>query len=639
MKLASFIALITFCVTLMLWASARGEVCDVGEGLGSFHWAEKVAGEGTLTIDPGEPVTAGTTATWTITYTAGRDGLPEGAAVEVVTPRGCTPARIGDESVSSVVLASLDGESLKLRSVKKEGRRFPGSRVAALVPSGGLPGGGEIVFTWRKAAVSRMINSLDDAFLEFYLLERKDPNADAVLLPQMAKIRLLPGEAEALDVFVSSIASVGHPSRVTVRARDDFGNPAMGYSGTVIISAADEAAMDPIRYTFTEEDRGAHTFSDVLFGAAGVAYLRVEDAAGEMAATSNPVEVFPEEPDLELYWGDIHVHTVMSWDAWFGAQSVVSYDGAYRMGRDFARLDFQANTDHDAPHPYAEKEWVEMMRAANDFNEPGRFPTIVAIENSGPTGDKNVYWRGDWSPYIVAAAKGDPIALFGKVEDQECLIIPHHVAQNMRPTDWRPAFFHPEKERLLEIFSNHGRAEFYGNIPHFSSHPIATMKGYTYQDALARGYRLGIVAASDDHRGRVGTVGLTGVWAEEQTREAIYDAMKARRCYGTTNPRIILRFAANGHQMGQEFTSSGPIRIEGSAVGSYKLFSIEVVKNGEVAYVAYPRNLKPWDTGPRARRINFEWVDEEFTSDSYYYLRVTQAPNPRSGKRNGEVRR
>jgi len=161
------------------------------------------------------------------------------------------------------------------------------------------------------------------------------------------------------------------------------------------------------------------------------------------------------------------------------------------------------------------------------------------------------------------------------------------------------------------------------------------MKGYTYQDALARGYRMGVVAASDDHRGRVGTVGLTGVWAEEQTREAIYDAMKARRCYGTTNPRIILRFAANGHQMGQEFSSSGPIRIEGSAVGSYKLFSIEVVKNGEAAYVAYPRKVKPWETGPRARRINFEWVDEEFTSDSYYYLRVTQAPDPRGEEKWG----
>jgi len=626
MKLAWLLMLAVLCIHFLASSMLFAGVCDVQEGMGFFHWPEKVAGEGTLEITPDAPVVAGTSATWTITYTAGPAGLPGGAAVELVTPRGCTPARIGNESVSSVVLASIDGEPLEFRPVKKEGRRFPGSRVAALVPLQGLPPGGKIVFTWRNAAVSRMINSLDDTFLEFYLLERKSPDADAVLLPQMAKIRLLPDEAEALDLFVSSIAAVGRPARVTVRARDSFGNPAIGYRGTVTLSATD--AMDPVSYTFTEQDRGAHAFDDVLFKAAGVAHVKVQDEPNEMSASSNPVEVLAEEPDLELYWADIHVHTVMSWDAWFGAQSVVSYAGAYRMGRDFAGLDFQANTDHNAPNQYSDKSWSEMAGTTNSFNDPGRFATIVAIENSGPTGDKNVYWRGDSAPYIVAEAKKDPIALFRKLEDQECIIIPHHVAQDMRPTDWRPSFFLPEKELLLEIFSNHGRAEYYGNIPHFSSHSIATMKGYAYQDALARGYRMGVVAASDDHRGRVGSVGLTGVWAEEQTRESIYDAMKARRCYGTTNPRIILRFSANGHPMGDEFSSAGPVRIEGSAIGSYRLFSIEVVKNGETAYVAYPQNVKPWDTSPRARKIAFQWVDEDFNSDSYYYLRVTQAPDP-----------
>ena len=628
MRFAWFLVLGVLWVHVLAASPLFAEVCDVEEGMGFFHWPEKVAGEGTLAIEPDAPVVAGASATWTITYTAGPNGLPGGAAVELVTPRGCTPARIGDESVSSVVLASIDGEALQLRSVRKEGRRFPGSRVAALIPPQGLPAGGKVVLTWKNASVSRMINSLDDTFLEFYLLERKSRDAEAVLLPNMVRIRLLPGQAEALDVFVSSIASVGSPARVTVHARDSFGNPAIGYTGTVVVSASAEVALEPISYTFTEDDRGAHTFEDVFFRSPGVAYLTVEDAANHMEASSNPVEVLAEEPDLNLYWADIHVHTVMSWDAWFGAQSVVSYAGAYRMGREFAGLDFQANTDHDAPNPYGEKEWAEMTATANDFNEPGRFATLVAIENSGPTGDKNVYWRGDSAPYIVAEAKKDPIALFHKLEGEECLIIPHHVAQDMRPTDWRPSFFHPEKERLLEIFSNHGRAEFYGNIPHFSSHAIATMKGYTYQDALARGYRMGVVAASDDHRGRVGTVGLTGVWAEEQTRESIYDAMKARRCYGTTNPRIILRFSADGHQMGEEFSSAGPVRIVGSAIGSYRLFSIEVIKNGETVHVAYPENVMPWDTSPRSRRIYFEWTDEDFDSDSYYYLRVTQAPDP-----------
>lgn len=36
--------------------------------------------------------------------------------------------------------------------------------------------------------------------------------------------------------------------------------------------------------------------------------------------------------------------------------------------------------------------------------------------------------------------------------------------------------------------------------------------------------------------------GYTGVWATENTREALWDAMVRRECYGTTGPRIAVRF-------------------------------------------------------------------------------------------------
>jgi hypothetical protein len=117
--------------------------------------------------------------------------------------------------------------------------------------------------------------------------------------------------------------------------------------------------------------------------------------------------------------------------------------------------------------------------------------------------------------------------------------------------------------------------------------PITNFKGsyvrYGYRTGLEfqdmRGfnpYRFGLVAASDSHsgiipieennfsgptansvvtperaaRGRLGSTfmrwcgasGLAGVWSEENTRESIFDAFQRKETWGTTGPRIQVRF-------------------------------------------------------------------------------------------------
>ena len=94
-------------------------------------------------------------------------------------------------------------------------------------------------------------------------------------------------------------------------------------------------------------------------------------------------------------------------------------------------------------------------------------------------------------------------------------------------------------------------------------------------DALEHGYKVGFVANSDGHKGRPGAShpgastfgaygGVTCVLADALTRDAVFEAIRQRRCYGTTAAqRIHVEIAVNGLPMGSEGQANGPVRIAG----------------------------------------------------------------------------
>jgi hypothetical protein len=96
---------------------------------------------------------------------------------------------------------------------------------------------------------------------------------------------------------------------------------------------------------------------------------------------------------------------------------------------------------------------------------------------------------------------------------------------------------------------------FVGATDNHDGTPGATeendFKGHLGQQDNTAEKRLGVKpgAAVDDGHGESGsaymrfsTGGLTGVWAEKNTREAIWDALYARESYGTSGTRIRVRF-------------------------------------------------------------------------------------------------
>jgi hypothetical protein len=148
------------------------------------------------------------------------------------------------------------------------------------------------------------------------------------------------------------------------------------------------------------------------------------------------------------------------------------------------------------------------------------------------------------------------------------LIIPHaHQTGNYRLND-------PELEPLIEIMSQHGNFEWFG------------------QRYLDHGHEVGFTAASDNHLAQPGYTapkntslaqrgGLGAVLTSAKTTDGLFDAMKQRHTYATTGERMILDVRVNDTTMGQRGEFATARNIHGRVIGTAPIDQITVVRNGE----------------------------------------------------------
>jgi hypothetical protein len=217
-------------------------------------------------------------------------------------------------------------------------------------------------------------------------------------------------------------------------------------------------------------------------------------------------------------------------------------------------------------------------------------------------------------------------------------------------------------------------------------------------------FRLGLVGSTDTHLGTPGFVdedrfvghaagratsrtevpplpddvwfnpgGLAGLWAEENARDALFEAMRRREAFGTSGPRIAVRlfagfevpddlcaapdFAAQGYGSGVPMGADLPARAPGAPaapafavlalqeVGGTPLERIQVVKlwleGGsprervfEVAGEAGAGSVDPATCerrGPEVPTLCAVWRDPDFdpAQHALWYARVVEAPSCR----------
>ena len=432
--------------------------------------------------------------------------------------------------------------------------------------------------------------------------------------------------------------------------------------------------------------------------------------------------------------------------------------------------------------PAYRNAWQDTIKAADAYNEPGRFTAFIGFEWTSNTGannlHRNVIFRGNGAqaslvePYTTIAPLGsdNPVDLWKYMAateartGSEVLAIAHNgnlsnglmfptIEAFGRKLDKDYAQTRARWEPLYEVTQTKGTGEAHpslsrndefaafeiwdkGNLDFSTPKQPGMLQTEYARDALKNGmllesrlgvnpYKFGLIGSSDAHTGlaameednffgkttpqepspermsatffvdpksglkvmdwEVGAAGYAAVWATENTREAIFDAMKRRETYATTGTRMAVRFFggwdfttadvgnrmpasvgyAKGVPMGGDLTRGPQGKAPSFLVAALKdsqganLDRIQIVKGWvdregktqeKVHDVVWSGDRKPgadgklpavgstvdvanatWTNTIGAPELIAVWTDPQFdpAQRAFYYVRVLEIPTPR----------
>ena len=363
------------------------------------------------------------------------------------------------------------------------------------------------------------------------------------------------------------------------------------------------------------KDCGRHAFSAAI-STEGIHYLKVTDDQGHVAL-SNPILVWNDTPELNLYWGDIHGHSALCDGSGY-------LEDVWSFAKEVAYLDFAAVTTHDDWTDYYGTApdfgilWEISKAAANRWNSPNEFVALVAYEWTQQLrgyGHMCVYYKGDNGPMFSSSypqyESQDQLwaALreWKAASGSDVITIPHHSGFKTSFMYYDLSYYDPEFVPLIEIYSAHGSSEMMNGLKSIDAE--AEIHGHHVQDALSMGYQVGLMASSDSHDGRLGHPihhteannrfqypytmmglqggfrfgedregGLIGIYAKNLTRKGIFHALKTRSCFGSTHvSRPLLNFTINGVAVGQNDST-----VYVSSLTSPRLIEALVAADGDV---------------------------------------------------------
>ena len=576
---------------------------DIVEALRADLAAERhpADGGGSAVLVEATPAIAGQPGRWVVDFTVGPQGIEEGGGIYFQvspfwgwsTPQVDDPGWPGYTRVSTVPNLEVRATTIdsQLLLITADEALAPGVVVRIEYGAGFPESGGAIADTFRDHQARLWIGV--------------DGDGDGVRkwLAGSPTLSVGAGPAKQWLARLPATAEEGDEVRLRVAALDALGSLST-WSGKA------ELAL-PAGLSGPDELAIVEGIGSALIEVVKEGLHRIGVGGGDLTSTdSNPMLASGAFP--RLLWGDLHGHTGLS----DGTGTPEDY---FDYARDVAGLDFAAITDHDhwgiEPLDRTPANWQRIVQSVAAAHSPPDFVALLGYEwTNWIYGHRHVVHFANDGPLIssIDPESEHPNQLWRALSGLPSLTFAHHSAGEPVATDWS---IRPDEvlEPVTEVVSVHGSSEAAD-----ARRPVSGSRSGRYvRDALDRGYVLGFIGSGDSHDGHPGEAhlaapsgGLAAVFAGDNSRQAILDALRARRTYATDGARILLRARLDGQEMGSRVDRADAARLHVFVAGTAEVESIEAIADGQVITVDRPQPgaTVVWDAVVDTTRLRYLYV-------------------------------
>lgn len=394
---------------------------------------------------------------------------------------------------------------------------------------------------------------VEDKFLMRWYIDPVGTSRFAAIKPDIA-IGICSGPIHHLKIQTPRATRPDVPFQLLFHAEDRWGNATTNIQGlfahlTVTFSTGEQVLEQKIPVTAEGWTYGQ--VAEARLSRSGdytVAVTLQDETTKSQWRETEYITVVEALTAPRILYGDLHVHS---------DDTVGTNDSAYNFSyaQKIAGLDVIGYTAND--FNITKQRWdstLSLIRQINKNKEVVIFPGTEWCGNSAVGGDHNVVFLDDTEtgspPEFPFDRHGNVARSFEWNEDgpaelqpgtwpldevyatyahaaEKHLMIPHVGGRRCNL-----AWHHPKLERLVEIGSAWGHFE------------------WLIQDSVRRGWKMGVCANSDEHRGRCGggvpgtavfgtKGGLTGIVAPSLSRQNVAAALRARHTFATTGERLV----------------------------------------------------------------------------------------------------